>query len=69
LSRRKPKRILAADLFCGAGGTSKGLLEACKQMGFELDLIAVNHWPVAIDPLTRLNHPYAQHSLREHREP
>jgi DNA (cytosine-5)-methyltransferase 1 len=57
-----PKRpiIKAADLFCGAGGTSKGLLEACRQMGFELDLVAVNHWDIAIAS-HQANHPYARH--------
>lgn len=54
------KTIKAADLFCGAGGTSKGLLEACKRMGFELDLVAVNHWPIAIAS-HEANHPYARH--------
>src|SRR6185437_13061498 len=54
------RTIRAADLFCGAGGTSKGLLEACKRMGFELDLVAVNHWPVAIAS-HEANHPYARH--------
>lgn len=54
------KEIKAADLFCGAGGTSRGLLEACQQMGFKLDLIAINHWPVAIST-HQANHPYAQH--------
>lgn len=54
------KRITAADLFCGAGGTSTGLLRACQAMGLECDLIAVNHWPVAIDTHSA-NHPYAKH--------
>jgi len=54
------RTIFAADLFCGAGGTSKGLLEACKVMGFDLDLVAVNHWDIAIASHTA-NHPYARH--------
>jgi len=54
------RKILAADLFCGAGGTSSGLLAACEAMGIELNLIAINHWPVAIDT-HRANHEYAQH--------
>lgn len=32
------------DLFCGAGGSSTGLVEA----GYEL-LLAANHWPIAIE--------------------
>lgn len=54
------KTIRAADLFCGAGGTSSGLLDACNILGHRLDLLAVNHWPVAIETHTA-NHPYAEH--------
>jgi DNA (cytosine-5)-methyltransferase 1 len=54
------RTIYAADLFCGAGGTSKGLLEACEAMGFDLNLVAVNHWDIAIASHTA-NHPYAKH--------
>ncbi|MDD5501892.1 MAG: DNA cytosine methyltransferase [Candidatus Thermoplasmatota archaeon] len=42
------RQIFAADLFCGAGGTSKGLVEACRAAGIEVNLVAVNHWKVAI---------------------
>lgn len=52
--------IKAADLFCGAGGTSAGLLDACLELNRELKLVAVNHWEVAIQTHTR-NHPMAQH--------
>ena len=58
------KRIDAVDMFCGAGGTSSGLLAACRMMGIELNLIAINHWPVAIDT-HRANHKYAQHLCTE----
>lgn len=34
----KKRTIHATDLFCGAGGTSAGLLHACKRMGYELKL-------------------------------
>lgn len=40
------KKIIAADLFCGGGGSSTGLAQACKKMGFDLDLVAVNHWDI-----------------------
>lgn len=50
----------AADLFCGAGGTSTGLSRTCKKLGLGLRLTAINHWPVAIDTHTA-NHEYAQH--------
>ena len=52
--------ILAADLFCGAGGTSTGLARACERAGRKHVLVAVNHWPVAIETHSR-NHPGAQH--------
>jgi len=56
----KPRRISAADLFCGAGGTSTGLGYACEALGLELDLLAVNHWDVAIATHSA-NHPDARH--------
>lgn len=54
------KTCFAVDLFCGAGGTSAGLLAACQAMGIELNLIAINHWPVAV-ATHQANHEYAQH--------
>ena len=54
------KTIRAADLFCGAGGTSSGLKKACEALGYKLDLLAVNHWDIAIATHTA-NHPYARH--------
>jgi len=57
---KQRKVITAADLFCGAGGTSTGLAAACKAMGFDLDLVAVNHWDIAIASHTA-NHEYARH--------
>lgn len=54
----KPLHI--ADLFCGAGGTSSGAVEAISALGFSPRLTAVNHWPVAIDTHT-FNHPDARH--------
>ena len=41
--------FLAADLFCGAGGSSTGLVAAAGALDVSLDLLAVNHWPVAVD--------------------
>lgn len=52
--------IKAADLFCGAGGTSTGLVDAAARLGARLDLTAVNHWPVAVETHAR-NHPDARH--------
>ena len=54
------KTITAADLFCGAGGTSTGLREACQRLNYKLRLIAVNHWDIAIQTHS-LNHPEADH--------
>ncbi len=52
--------IKAVDLFCGAGGESTGLKLAAESMGKDLELLAVNHWDVAIDTHTT-NHPFAKH--------
>lgn len=52
--------IRAADLFCGAGGTSSGLRLAARELGLDVRLVAVNHWPVAIQTHTA-NHPDAIH--------
>ncbi len=54
------KPLLAADLFCGAGGTSSGLLEASAKLGRRVNLTAVNHWTRAIETHS-LNHPGARH--------
>ena len=52
------KRI--ADLFCGAGGTSTGILQACAELNHRANLLAVNHWTTAINTHS-LNHPGVQH--------
>lgn len=52
--------IQAADLFCGAGGFSSGLLQACHEHGRRAELLAVNHWPKAI-ATHKLNHPGVSH--------
>jgi len=49
-----------ADLFAGAGGSSSGAARAIAAMGGEIDLVAVNHWNVAIATHTA-NHPKARH--------
>lgn len=55
-----PRTIKAADLFCGAGGTSTGLVEACQDLGITVELSAWNHWDVAI-ATSKSNHPTASH--------
>lgn len=54
------KSIIAADLFCGAGGTSQGLARACETMGRKPTLIAINHWDIAVETHAA-NHPWAEH--------
>ncbi len=53
-----PLRV--ADLFCGAGGTSTGLARAAEQSGRTVELLAVNHWEVAV-ATHAANHPRAKH--------
>jgi len=52
--------ITAADLFCGAGGSSTGLKRVADALGVKLDLTAVNHWPKAVETHAA-NHPEARH--------
>lgn len=56
----KPKTYTIADLFCGAGGTSTGAVEAAKEAGYKVELTAINHWPIAVATHTT-NHPDARH--------
>jgi DNA (cytosine-5)-methyltransferase 1 len=58
--RKRRGKLAAADLFCGAGGASNGLHRACLRRGVSLDLVAVNHWPLAIET-HKANHPEAMH--------
>lgn len=53
-------KLYAADLFAGAGGASTGLQLAAKAAGVGLDLVAVNHWPAAVQTHA-VNHPEARH--------
>ncbi len=53
-------KVYCADLFCGAGGTSSGLIEAALELDFEVELVAINHWPVAIATHSA-NYPWATH--------
>lgn len=52
--------IMAADLFCGGGGTSTGLVKAARERNLRLELVAINHWSIAVETHTR-NHPWARH--------
>jgi len=55
---------LVADLFCGAGGSSTGAERAIREMGGEMTLCAVNHWPLAIETHQK-NHPNARHYVED----
>ncbi len=53
-------KLVCVDLFCGAGGASAGLVEAAMELGLEIELIAINHWPDAIRTHSA-NYPWARH--------
>lgn len=59
-----PRKILVADLLCGAGGSSTGCERALRDLGLEMELVCVNHWGVAIET-HRLNHPQARHYVQD----
>ena len=54
------RSVVAVDLFCGAGGTSTGLLQAAESLGLNVQLTAINHWKIAIASHTK-NHPQVRH--------
>ena len=58
------RKFLVADLLCGAGGSSTGCERALSELGLEMDLVCVNHWPTAIDTHQR-NHPKARHYVQD----
>lgn len=58
------KKILVADLLCGAGGSSTGCARALRNLGLEMELVCVNHWPTALDTHS-LNHPEARHYCQD----
>ena len=57
------RSYLVADLFCGAGGSSTGAQKAIESIGGTMNLVAVNHWPVAVETHSR-NHPQARHYVQ-----
>jgi DNA (cytosine-5)-methyltransferase 1 len=57
--KRQPSMQIA-DLFCGAGGTTTGAVEAAEKLGFKVHVTAVNHWEIAVATHSA-NHPDARH--------
>lgn len=60
----KRRKMLVADLLCGAGGSSTGCARALQQLGLDMELVCINHWPLAIETHTR-NHPQARHYCQD----
>jgi DNA (cytosine-5)-methyltransferase 1 len=58
------RKMLVADLLCGAGGSSTGAQRALKELGLEMELVCLNHWPTAIETHSR-NHPEARHYVQD----
>lgn len=56
--------IDGADLFCGAGGSSTGLFQASRELKIKLNLLAVNHSPIAIATHSA-NHRSTKHLCEE----
>lgn len=59
---KRKKKVLVADLFCGAGGSSMGARRALEAQGLKMKLVAVNHWDVAIETHAK-NFPKDTHVL------
>lgn len=58
------RKILVADLFCGAGGSSTGAQQAIEHLGRAMDLVCINHWDRAIETHKRM-HPEARHYCQD----
>ena len=58
------RKMLVADLLCGAGGSSTGCVQALRELGLDVELVCVNHWPIAIETHKR-NHPEARHYVQD----
>ncbi len=62
LIQRAPARVrpkLVADLFCGAGGLSNGAQRAMRELELQMNLVGVNHWPIAIETNKRNHRDHA----------
>jgi DNA (cytosine-5)-methyltransferase 1 len=58
------------DMFAGAGGESTGIYRAAMELGYNINLTAINHWERAIETHAT-NHPSAEHLCEsvEHIDP
>jgi DNA (cytosine-5)-methyltransferase 1 len=56
----RQRRKLIGDLFCGAGGLSNGAHRAMRELGQQMTLVGVNHWPVAIETNRRNHRDHAE---------
>jgi DNA (cytosine-5)-methyltransferase 1 len=56
--------LVVVDQYCGAGGTSTGVINAALDLGMSIDLIGVNHSPEAIATHTA-NYPWARHFCQD----
>lgn len=54
------RKLMIADLFCGAGGASTGVIQAVKAADFSYHMLAINHDETAIRSHSR-NHPEISH--------
>jgi len=54
------KTLQIADLFCGAGGSTAGIRQALDRMGLKANILAINHWKVAIKTHSA-NNPGVEH--------
>lgn len=57
-------KAIVVDLMCGAGGSSEGCTQAFTELGIDLDLRVLNHWPIAIRSHSA-NHPHAKHYCQD----
>lgn len=60
----EPQPYYVADLFCGAGGSSSGARLALEQRARRMELVAVNHWGIAVATHQK-NHPHAVHYVED----
>lgn len=60
----KKRKMLVADLLCGAGGSSTGCQRALSELGLDMELVCLNHWPTAIETHQK-NHPEARHYVQD----